>query len=157
MTNRHLLLIILGLLLGHIMFGQETMANENMEVMYQKLTQSEEITEARPFSSFAIAGDVIYLSGQIGTKGDDLVHGGIKAETKQTMDNIKSALKDAGASMKDVFKCTCMLANIEDWKTMSDVYVTYFDKDKLPARSAFATTGLAKGALVEIECMANLN
>lgn len=59
-----------------------------------------------------------------------------------------------GSSLDQVFKCTCMLEDIKDWPKMSAVYATFFDKEKLPARSAFAGSGLALGAKLEIECMA---
>ena len=57
-------------------------------------------------------------------------------------------------SKDDIFKCTCMLADIEDWPLMSLEYKKFFNPDKLPARSAFAGSGLALGAKLEIECMA---
>jgi enamine deaminase RidA (YjgF/YER057c/UK114 family) len=62
-----------------------------------------------------------------------------------------------GSSMDAVFKCTCMLENIQDWPKMSAVYTSFFKKDKLPARSAFAGSGLAAEANIEIECMAVVN
>jgi 2-iminobutanoate/2-iminopropanoate deaminase len=106
-----------------------------------------------PFSPAVIVGNTIYLSGQIGTKEGKLVPGGIVAETKQIMDNIRELLEKNGSSMDKVVKCTCMLADIAEWSTMNSEYVKYFPKHK-PARSAFGTSGLALGARVEIECIA---
>ena len=60
-----------------------------------------------------------------------------------------------GATMDDVIKCTCMLADIEDWGLMSEEYIKFFPNHK-PARSTFAGSGLALGARVEIECMAKI-
>lgn len=107
-----------------------------------------------PFSEAVQVGNMLYLSGQLGTvRGKQLVGGGIQAETRQTMDNIKAALERHGSSMNQVIKCTCMLADITEWPAMNEIYVQYFPDHK-PARSAFATNGLALGARVEIECMA---
>ncbi|MEQ8475735.1 Rid family hydrolase [Fulvivirga sp.] len=108
-----------------------------------------------PFSEAVRVGNILFLSGQIGDQVETgkLVEGGIKAETKQTMLNIKGVLERNGSSMENIFKCTCMLADINEWADMSAEYIKFFPKNK-PARSAFAATGLAMGARVEIECMA---
>ncbi len=108
-----------------------------------------------PFSEAVRVGDMLYLSGQIGTLPNAvaLIEGGIAPETRQTMENIREVLEANGASLNDVVKCTLMLADIAEWKEASDIYRSYFTEN-LPARSAFATTGLALGARVEIECMA---
>ncbi len=108
-----------------------------------------------PFSEAVRVGDMLYLSGQIGTLPNAvaLIEGGIGPETRQTMENIREVLEANGASLDDVVKCTLMLADIAEWKEASDIYRSYFTEN-LPARSAFATTGLALGARVEIECLA---
>jgi reactive intermediate/imine deaminase len=123
-----------------------------------RINSEEHLAKNRPFSQATVVNDIIYLSGQIGTLPDgQLVSGGIEAETKQVLTNIQNLLESIGSSMDAVFKCTCMLENIQDWPKMSAVYTTFFDKDKLPARSAFAGSGLAAGAKLEIECMATVN
>ena len=110
-----------------------------------------------PFSDAVRVGDMLYLTGQLGTDGPSgLVSGGIKAETKQTMENIRRVLERNGSSLDQVVKCTVMLADINDRSAMSEVYVTYFAKDRMPARSAFGVSGLALGARVEIECLATI-
>ena len=99
---------------------------------------------------------MIYLSGQIGTTSmapPALVAGGIEAETRQTLENIKAVLAKQGATMEDIVKCTVMMADMREWAAMNTVYVDYFPTHK-PARSAFGTSGLAIGARVEIECTA---
>lgn len=108
-----------------------------------------------PFSEIVRAGNVLYLSGQIGSLSgtDVLVKGGIKAQTRQAMDNIKALLESSGYSMRNLVKCTAMLADIRQWAAFNEVYRTYFD-GRFPARSAFGVTGLSLGAQVEIECMA---
>lgn len=123
-----------------------------------RINSEEHLAKNRPFSQATIVNDIIYLSGQIGTLPDgQLVSGGIEAETKQVLTNIQNLLESMGSSLDAVFKCTCMLENIQDWPKMSAVYTTFFNKDKLPARSAFAGSGLAAGAKLEIECMAAVN
>jgi 2-iminobutanoate/2-iminopropanoate deaminase len=110
----------------------------------------------RPFSEAVRAGDWLILSGKLGTDSSGkLATGGIKAETKQTLDNIRGALERYGSSMDDVVKCTVMLADMKEWGDMNEVYTTYFKKDRMPTRSAFGVSGLALNARVEIECWAN--
>jgi reactive intermediate/imine deaminase len=107
-----------------------------------------------PFSNAVRVGDLLFLSGEIGTlpNSSKLIQGGIKNETKQTMDNIKSSLANHNLSMNDLVKCTVMLADIKEWPTFNQVYKDYFPKH-FPARSAFATNGLALNARVEVECI----
>jgi 2-iminobutanoate/2-iminopropanoate deaminase len=109
----------------------------------------------RPFSEAVRVGNWLILSGQIGINPETgtLPPGGIKAETKQTMENIKRTLEKYGSSLDRVVKCTVMLADIGEWSAMNEVYVTYFPNHK-PARSAFGTSGLAMGARLEVECWA---
>ena len=112
----------------------------------------------RPFSPAVRVGDLILLSGQIGTDASAsgaLVAGGIEAETKQTLENIKATLVAVGSSMDKVVKCTVMMADMKEWDRMNTVYRTYFAEGRLPARSAFGANGLALGARVEIECIAS--
>jgi reactive intermediate/imine deaminase len=107
-----------------------------------------------PFSEAVCVGNMLYLSGQIGIDSTRrIVQGGIAAETRQTMENIKATLGRCGSSLDQVVKVTVMLADIREWAEMNEVYVQYFSKP-LPARSAFGVSGLAMGARVEIECLA---
>jgi len=110
-----------------------------------------------PFSEAVRVGNWLILSGQIGINPETgaLAPGGIKPETKQTMENIKRTLEKYGSSLDQVVKCTVMLADISEWSAMNEVYVTYFPNHK-PARSAFGTSGLALGARLEIECWATV-
>jgi len=129
------------------------MASKAPVVEYQSASNP----QARTLSEFVRVGDMIYLSGKLGTGSDGkLAEGGIKAETKQTLENIKAALEKNGSSMDNVVKCTVMLADIKEWADMNSVYVTFFKKERLPARSAFGTSGLVNNARVEIECMATV-
>lgn len=109
-----------------------------------------------PFSQAVRVGDILYLSGALGNIPGklELVAGGIEAETRQTMENIGTMLKENGLGFADIFKCTVMLADMTKWGDFNRVYLEYFDPDRLPARSAFGTNGLALGAQLELECMA---
>lgn len=111
-----------------------------------------------PFSDAVRVGNFLILSGKVGKDSTGkVVPGGIKAETKQTMENIRHSLEAAGSSLDEVVKCTVMLANMDEWGDVNEVYVTYFNKDRMPARSALGSNGLALGALIEIECWAVMN
>lgn len=100
-------------------------------------------------------GDVLYLSGAIGTRPGELalVEGGIEAETRQTLENIRSVLHASGADLEDVVKCSVFLADIAEYAAMNEVYGAFWGGTP-PARSALAASGLALGARVEIECIA---
>ena len=108
-----------------------------------------------PFSEAVAVGDLLILSGQLGTLPGttDLAPGGIQGEARQALDNVKAILERNGSSMDKVVKCTVMMADIAEWPAFNAVYVTYFPGPK-PARSAFAASGLAFGAKVEVECWA---
>lgn len=110
-----------------------------------------------PFSDAVKVGDVLYLSGHVGNLPGklELAPGGIEAETRQMMDNIWRTLAANGLALEDVFKCTVMLADMKDFWTFNKIYMTYFNPDRLPARTGFGVAGLALGARVEMECWAS--
>jgi reactive intermediate/imine deaminase len=109
-----------------------------------------------PFSEAVRVGDVVYLSGCLGNKPGtrEIVPGGMAAEARQTMENIRAVLKANGLSFDDVFKATVMLADMSEWQAFNEIYVTYFKSGHLPTRSAFGCAALALGARVEVECWA---
>jgi len=109
-----------------------------------------------PFSQSVRVGDVVYLSGALGNVPGkmELVPGGIEAEIKQMMENIAAALKPHGLGFDAIFKSLVMLADIREWGEFNKVYLSYFNPDRMPTRSAFGTNGLALGARVEMECWA---
>ncbi len=107
-----------------------------------------------PFSPAVRVGNTLYLSGQLGTDANGVVvKGGIDAETRQVMQNIKTVVEANGSSMERVVKCTVFLADMKEWPAMNVVYATFFPTHK-PARSAMGASGLARDARVEIECIA---
>jgi reactive intermediate/imine deaminase len=145
--------IAAAVLIGLGRDGQRSVAPVGADVEY--LTPFGAPT--RPFSPAVRVGDMIFLSGQIGTDpsaNGGLIAGGIEAETRQTLENIKTTLEAVGSAMDRVVKCTVMMADMQEWDRMNVVYREFFPEGRLPARSAFGATALALGARVEIECIA---
>lgn len=106
-----------------------------------------------PFSPAVRVGHLLFLAGKIGTDSTGrLAAGGIQAETRQVMENIRAELLKHGSSMDRVVKCTAFLADMNEWAAMNEIYATFFPGPK-PARSALGANGLALGARVEIECI----
>ena len=112
---------------------------------------------ALPFSDIVLAGETLFMSGQIGfdPKTGALAPGGFEAEAHQTMKNIKNTLENYGYSMSQVVKCTVMLTDINDFAHFNKIYTQYF-VPPYPARSAFAVKELALNSLIEVECIAHL-
>lgn len=110
---------------------------------------------ANPFSPAVRVGNLVFVSGTLGTVGTGLtlVPGGIQPETRQVMENIKRTLAAAGLGMDRLVKCTAYLADLSEWPAMNAVYRSYFADGKYPARAAVQAT-LLNGARVELECVA---
>ena len=108
-----------------------------------------------PFSEMVRVGDMLHLSGQMGTLPGEvkLAPGGIEAEARQALRNIRSALEQQGYGLQHVVKCTVMLADMADWPAFNAIYREFF-QPPYPARSAFGASGLALGGRVEIEVLA---
>jgi 2-iminobutanoate/2-iminopropanoate deaminase len=144
----------IALLLMTIFSQSSSIAQENKAKKEAKYVASKEFLSLNlPFSQAVIYGDVIYVSGQIGNSGLKLVEGGIVPESRQAIMNMKNILEQNGSSINNVIKCTCMLADMNEWPDFNNEYIKFFPNNK-PARSTFGTSGLALGAKVEIECMA---
>lgn len=110
-----------------------------------------------PFSHAVKAGDFLFVTGQMPTlheNPDVLVSTDIKEQTHQVMKNLKTVLKASGSSFSKVTFVRVYLVNFQDFDQMNLVYKSYFDIDKLPARTCIGVTGLAKGASVEIDLIA---
>lgn len=110
-----------------------------------------------PYSVGVRWGGLVFTSGSIGTDPEtgELVDGGIKAETRQALENLSQVLKAGGSSLERVLKTTVFLADLDDYSLMNEVYEGYFSQDP-PARSAVGVARLPKGAAVEIEAIAVL-
>ena len=110
-----------------------------------------------PYSEVVKVNELLFLSGQLGYQTDtrELAEGGIQAETRQVLLNIQETLQHHGADLGDVVKVTVFMADIDEWSAMNEVYQTFFD-DHYPARSAVGGLQLARGARLEVECVAVL-
>jgi 2-iminobutanoate/2-iminopropanoate deaminase len=110
---------------------------------------------ALPFSEAVRNGDLLFVSGQIGAAPGTLavVPGGIDAEARQALQNVKAILERHGSSLDRVVKCTVFLADMKEWPAFNAIYRNFF-RTNLPARSALGANGLALGARVEVECLA---
>ncbi len=108
-----------------------------------------------PYSQAIKVGGLVFVSGQlpINPATGAFAEGGIKELTRQSLTNMKAILEDAGTSMVNVVKTTVFLADMNDFAAMNEVYAEFFAAP-FPARSAVAIKTLPKGALVEIECIA---
>jgi 2-iminobutanoate/2-iminopropanoate deaminase len=108
-----------------------------------------------PYSQAIKAGDFIFTAGQggIDPKTSEIVEGGIEAETKQVLTNIKNILEAAGSSMDLVVKTTVFLRDIQDFAVMNRVYDTFFSTNP-PARTTVQAAALPRGIAVEIDTVA---
>lgn len=108
-----------------------------------------------PYSQAVQTGNLIFCSGQlpIDPTTGKFPEGGIKEQTRQSLLNINRILEQEGLSLSNVVKTTVLLADISDFAAMNEVYAEMF-KAPFPARTAFSVRDLPKGALVEIECIA---
>ena len=110
-----------------------------------------------PYSQAIQVGNLVYTSGQIPIDPNtgSFVEGGIQEQTRQSLTNVKAMLEEAGTSMSHVVKTTVFLADMADFAEMNNVYAEFFTQP-YPARSAVAVKTLPKGALVEIEVIAEV-
>ena len=109
--------------------------------------------QVRPFSPAVRAGDFVYVSGQVPVdKNGELVVGGIEAQTRQVMENLKTVLALAGATLDDVCKSTVWLQDARDFGAFNRIYMSYFGENK-PARST-TEARLMVDAKVEIDVVA---
>jgi 2-iminobutanoate/2-iminopropanoate deaminase len=108
-----------------------------------------------PYEQAIKAGGFVYTSGQIpiDPKTGSLVEGGITAQTRQVLENLKAVLEAAGSSLGRVVKATVFLRHMAEFPAMNDVYAEYLGHTK-PARSTVAVAELPRGALIEIELVA---
>ena len=108
-----------------------------------------------PYSQAIQIGNFVYTSGQLGLNPQTgaFPEGGVKAQARQSLTNVKGILEAAGLSMSDVVKTTVFLADMADFADVNSVYAEFF-AEPYPARSAVAIKTLPKGALVEIEVIA---
>lgn len=108
-----------------------------------------------PYSQAVSAGDFLFVSGQVGLVPETgkLAAGGVEEEARQALENLKAVCEAAGLTMGSVVKTTVLLADIDDYKVVNEIYASYFTDSK-PARAAFQAGALPIGARVEIEAIA---
>jgi len=108
-----------------------------------------------PYSQAIKAGEFIFTAGQVGLdpQSGEIVAGGIEAETRQVLNNIKKILEAAGSSLDRVVKTTVYLRDIQDFAAMNGVYATFFPANP-PARSTVQVAALPRGVAVEIDTIA---
>jgi len=110
-----------------------------------------------PYSQAIQVGNLVYTSGQIpiDPATGSFVEGGIKEQTRQSLANVKAILEEAGLTMGNVVKTTVFMTDMNDFADMNAVYAEFF-AEPYPTRSAVAVKTLPKGALVEIEVVAEI-
>lgn len=108
-----------------------------------------------PYVQGKIVGNLLFASGQIPLDPEtgEMVGTTVEEQTKQVVKNIQAVLEAAGTDADHIVKATCFLADINDFVKFNEVYATLFDQE-FPARSAVAVAGLPKGALIEVEIIA---
>ena len=132
------------------------LSNSSKYMMMKKVIKTAKAPSAiGPYSQAIQVGNLVYTSGQIPIDPSTgaFVEGGIKEQTRQALQNVKSILEEAGLMMSDVLKTTVFMAEMKDFAEMNAVYAEFFT-EPYPARSAVAVKTLPKGALVEIEVVA---
>lgn len=122
--------------------------------MFQKISTDRAPKAIGPYSQGIVCGGMLYTSGQIALSPvtGQLVGSSIAEQTEQVMQNLSAVLEAAGTSFDRVVKTTCFLADIADFSVFNEVYGKYITS--APARSCVAVKALPKGALVEVEVIA---
>ena len=108
-----------------------------------------------PYSQAIRSGGFVYTAGQVGFNpaSGQIVEGGIEAQTRQALHNIKAILEAAGTSLDRVVKTTVFMADLSQFSAMNAVYAEFFPSNP-PARSTFQVAALPRNALIEIEAIA---
>jgi 2-iminobutanoate/2-iminopropanoate deaminase len=125
----------------------------------KKIVSTEKAPKAiGPYSQAIRTENLLFTAGQVGLDPVtmDLVEGGIEAQTRQVLTNLRHVLETADSGLNFVVKTTVFLQDLADFATMNAIYAEFFPENP-PARSTVQVAGLPKGALVEIECVALIN
>jgi 2-iminobutanoate/2-iminopropanoate deaminase len=130
--------------------------NRGKQMPQKQIISTENAPKAiGPYSAGIRSGQFIFTAGQLGIdpQTGELVSGGIEAETRQALTNLKHVLEAGGVSLAEVVKTTVFLGDINDFSRMNAVYAEFFTQNP-PARSAVQVAALPKGGAVEIEAVA---
>ena len=112
--------------------------------------------QGAPYSQAIVAGELVFVAGQLGLKpGDTAIDGDVATQTGQALSNLAAILDAAGSSMVKLVKTSVFLLDLADFQAMNEVYSTRVG-DQPPARSTFQVAALPSGARVEIEAVAHL-
>lgn len=125
----------------------------------KKIVSTEKAPKAiGPYSQAIRIEGLVFTAGQVGFNPAtmEIVEGGIEAQTRQVLTNLKHVLEAADSGLNFVVKTTVFLQDMNDFAAMNAVYAKFFPENP-PARSTVAVAALPKGALVEIECVALLS
>ena len=125
----------------------------------KKIVSTEKAPKAiGPYSQAIRIENLVFTAGQVGLNPAtmEIVEGGVEAQTRQVLTNLKHVLEAADSGLNFVVKTTVFLQSMGDFATMNSIYQEFFPENP-PARSTVAVAGLPKGALVEIECVALLS
>ena len=107
-----------------------------------------------PYSAGVSAGSLIFVSGQIPTDAGGALPEGIEAQTRQSIENVRTVLENAGSDLRHVVKTTVFLKDMDDFAAVNAVYAEYFDGEVKPARSCVQAAKLPKDMPLEIEAIA---
>jgi 2-iminobutanoate/2-iminopropanoate deaminase len=112
--------------------------------------------QGAPYSQAVVHGDLVFVAGQLGIDPatNQVVEGGIEAQTEQAMENVGAILAEAGTSLANVLKASIFIVDFADFPALNEVYARYVGPD-FPARATVQIAGLPSGALVEIEVVAH--
>ena len=106
------------------------------------------------YSQGVMANGILFVSGQVPLNpADGKLVEGIEAQARRSMENVKGIVEEAGLEMSNIVKTTILLADINDFSVVNEIYSGYFDEDP-PARACFAVKDIPKGAMIEIEAIA---
>lgn len=121
----------------------------------KKISSNEAPAAIGPYSQGIVVGNLLYVSGQIPVcPSDGTIPSGIAEQAEQSCKNVEAIVKSAGATMHDVVKTTCFIANMEEFATFNEVYAKYFVSN--PARACVAVKTLPKNVLCEIEAIVEI-
>lgn len=111
-----------------------------------------------PYSQAQVTGNLVFTSGQLGLvpATGEFAGPDVESQAKQSLENVKAILEEAGTSMDKVVKTTVLIKNMGDFGKVNAIYATFFKEGAYPARSCFEVAALPKGGLVEIEVIAEL-
>jgi 2-iminobutanoate/2-iminopropanoate deaminase len=113
--------------------------------------------QGAPYNQGVVYGDLVFVAGQVGVdpETNEVVDGGVEAQTERVMQNISAILEEAGSSLEKLLRCGIFLADFDDFPTVNEVYARHVGAEP-PARATVQVAYLPQGMLVEIDAIAHL-